>query len=313
MTRSDSRTHRSQQQPVVTFESFPAFNFNSNRKRESRELSPVTFSSRSSHHNRPHQSPSRSQSRDSTQFRSQDGHYIAEGIFKADGQRVYPSFSNNARHTHPRSPSRSSSNRPPFYPSPKIVSGPKSRGSSNSYSFPSGFRDFHETFYGNRDGKHKSRPSAPFRSHQEPIDNSLLGSGNFEVLSGGTFYSDDKNNFRHPYDSFLDNEFYDDRRGYNQPHTNNYVDDFFSNFRDFSEFAVRRADKPRHDDFFGDGSSQFGQALPASDATRAESQHVISHDSRMSGSEDSHAVVKPLGHRPQKHPRSDAADWCGAK
>jgi hypothetical protein len=123
---------------------------------------------------------------------------------------------------------------------------------------PNGFRDFHETFYGHRD-----KPRLGSQSHRQddfaPVDNSLLGSGNFEVLSGGTFYEEDGGGHgqRHPYDSFLDNSYpYNDGGHYNQPHSNNYVDDFFSNFRDFSEFAVRRSDRDDRDDFFGGFASE---------------------------------------------------------
>lgn len=68
------------------------------------------------------------------------------------------------------------------------------------------------------------------------------------MLRGGTFYDlDDTNAHQHGYDHLLhDEEFvlFPSRRPHHpSPPRTNYVDDFFSNFRDFSEFAVRRSDE----------------------------------------------------------------------
>ncbi|KAF2365475.1 hypothetical protein FHG87_003759 [Trinorchestia longiramus] len=280
---SDSNTSNSNhhQQPLVSFESFSMFNFPKFGERNSRELGGSSVSrstnQRGSLNQRRHQAASTYQQTPSTRsspstLRSRSGeaqqYHPREGIYKAEGQRIYPSF-NGGRSSFsrpaPAHTARSASNRRPFYPSQKLVSGPKSRSSSNTHnSLPNGFRDFHETFYGHRD---KQRPGS--HSHRQddfsPVDNSLLGSGNFEVLSGGTFYDDDGGggggagfgNQRHPYDSFLDHGYpYNEGGHYNQPHSNNYVDDFFSNFRDFSEFAVRRSDRDDRDDFFGGHASE---------------------------------------------------------
>ena len=261
-TRHDGRhfIHQAQQQPVVAFDSFPVFNLHSNG-REGRKLASASFRAQP-HEQQVHHNPNRSQSRSSSKLRSRDGHFISDSVFRSDGHRIYPKSERLSGVTYsqssPRVSSRSSfsSSRPPFYPSPKVVHGPESRDSTRSYSFPKGFRDFHETFYGKKGNK-----KVQSRRHQDykPVDNSLLGSGNFEVLSGGTFYGNEKKS-RHPYDSHLDGEysFDDERDSYFQPH-DNYVDDFFSNFRDFSEFAARRSDR---DDFFGHGTDNVEHILP---------------------------------------------------
>lgn len=278
MSDVDPSSSNRRQQPLVPFESFPVFNFPKFGERNSRELGgPVSFApsqrtttaggsvqQRDQRRQKAASTYPQPSSQSNLRSRSGEPQYPRDGIFKAEGQRIYPSF-NRGRNSYVQQVhnARSASNRRPFYPSQKVSHGPKSRSSSNNRnSLPNGFRDFHETFYG-----HKKRPVS--HSHRQndyaPVDNSLLGSGNFEVLSGGTFYDDDKgghSNNRHPYDSFLDNgyPYNDGGNPYHQPHSNNYVDDFFSNFRDFSEFAVRRSDRghreKERDDFFGGYASE---------------------------------------------------------
>lgn len=101
------------------------------------------------------------------------------------------------------------------------------------------------------------RPAArsPYVSGYEPIaDNSLLGSGNFEVLSGGVYRDSSDyhpvNNYNN-YNNYNTNNYNNNNyntNNYNNNYNNNYQQpgtpdyptsffdgDFFSNFRDFAD------------------------------------------------------------------------------
>ncbi|XP_063881603.1 uncharacterized protein LOC135111824 [Scylla paramamosain] len=180
-----------------------------------------------------------------------------------DGQRFYPSFSG-----HHISPQISPSSRAPFFPSrpiPPHVPGPRgSRFLTRGVGFrerpnptprdPVGFRELHHQGPPVRETSSHITPDAAFSASRRPFhreqehfghDNSILGSGNFEVLRGGTFYDLEDTNGHQHYDHLLHGDdfgFFPAVRPPSPPHTN-YVDDFFSNFRDFSEFAKRRSDE----------------------------------------------------------------------
>lgn len=174
-----------------------------------------------------------------------------------EGQRLYPTY-NPRRHPFPPS-----NNKPFFPPTPRKPGPPRPRSHFNPNAHesirgstfrpshgprlgPKGFNDFHDTFYGpghggGREAIHRPEfhfpSSKPHREHEYPNENSLLGSGNFEILRGGTFYDPgDYHLNHHPYDHLLDGGY---SPFHSNSHSNNYVDDFFSNFRDFSEFAAR--------------------------------------------------------------------------
>lgn len=203
------------------------------------------------------------------EFRQGDGseqpHTQDEDFLRPEGQRFYHSF--NSRHpSHQFSPS----SRAPFFPSPPIPPRvPDPRGSrfltrglgfrespNHSQRGLVGFRDLHHQGPPVRETSSRIKPDATFAASRRPFhreqeqfghDNTILGSGNFEVLRGGTFYDlDDTNGHQHGYDHLLHGDdfvlFPSARPPPSPPHTN-YVDDFFSNFRDFSEFAVRRSDE----------------------------------------------------------------------
>lgn len=199
--------------------------------------------------------------------------HTEEDFIVPQSQRFYPTFG-------PRLPPPSlPPPRRPFFPSaPSSPTATGSRFNGHGPGFresPSirdnrGFRDFHDTFYG---PGHEaiSRPEFTFPSSRRPVhreeeylDNTLLGSGNFEILRGGTFYDDDDD---HAYDHLLHEGYYGSHASHNIPHSNNHVDDFFSNFRDFSEFAARRSDdgEPTLED-----GSYFGQGFASEHL-----QHVI--------------------------------------
>ena len=130
----------------------------------------------------------------------------------------------------------------PSFPQGRLFAPPPRRGRGSSSSFsrrrPS-FRGF---------GPHEAFASYNFNDYG-PLDNSLLGSGNFEVIKGGTFYDNDDPHLNHnPYDPYLDNSYVVFPHSGNDHH-HNHVDDFFSNFRDFSEFATRRSGN----DFYDEG------------------------------------------------------------
>lgn len=102
----------------------------------------------------------------------------------------------------------------------------------------------HSTFGGKY--SHSNRgPSGvyPAESHDHIdryVDNNLLGSGNFEVVRGGTFYADEdayhSNGFTHsssPHHHSDDGDYYHHNghsSGFGSPGT-----DFFANFRDFAD------------------------------------------------------------------------------
>ncbi|XP_045115470.1 uncharacterized protein LOC123507032 isoform X1 [Portunus trituberculatus] len=171
-----------------------------------------------------------------------------------DGQRFYPSFNGHI----------SPSSRAPFFPSrpiPPHAPGPRgSRFLTRGVGFrerpnttprdPVGFRELHHQGPPVRETSSHIKPDAAFSASRRPFhreqehfghDNSILGSGNFEVLRGGTFYDLEDTNGHQHYDHLLHGDdfgFFPAVQPPSPPHTN-YVDDFFSNFRDFSEFAKR--------------------------------------------------------------------------
>ncbi|XP_042877806.1 PGC-1 and ERR-induced regulator in muscle protein 1-like isoform X3 [Penaeus japonicus] len=271
-------------EPPHRFESFPTFDFPEfHSERISPQTASASFGDRS--FSPAHQfPPSRGGRR--TEAPPEDAH--------TDDQRFIPTI-------HPHS---LPSHHQPFFPSPPLpprTPGPRGgRFNSHSPGFrenhrqreeSTGFRDFHETFYGPGAREAIHNPDFTFPNSRRPhhreqeygaLDNSLLGSGNFEVLRGGTYFDpDDPNSHGHGYDHFLDEGYAVFPNSHNAPPTNNYVDDFFSNFRDFSEFAVRRSDEGEtldDESFFGPGyaSEHVHQVLEASNKTEdaADSEHT---------------------------------------
>ncbi|XP_066957506.1 uncharacterized protein [Macrobrachium rosenbergii] len=193
-----------------------------------------------------------------------------------DSQRFYPNFNPRFTPSHQGPASQS------FYPSTLPTSrGPALRTArfnghgpgfreSSGFRNTAGFRDFHDTFYGPGTREAVNRPDFVFPSSKrpahpenEPLDNTLLGSGNFEILKGGTFFDEDDPNIYDGYDhdQLLHGDYYGSHSPSNRPHTNNHVDDFFSNFRDFSEFAARRSDEGGVDDHSFFGSEQISHVV----------------------------------------------------
>lgn len=275
-------------EPPFRFESFPTFEFPEfHSERITPENTPASLGDRS--FSPAHQfPPSRGGASRRVEAPLEDAH--------TDDQRFIPTI-------HPHS---LPSHHQPFFPSPPLpprTPGPRGgRFNSHGPGFrehprqreePSGFRDFHETFYGPgaREALHKPEFTFPTNRrplHREqeygPLDNTLLGSGNFEVLRGGTYFDpDDPNSHGHGYDHFLDDGYAVFPNSHNAPPTNNYVDDFFSNFRDFSEFAVRRSDEGEtttldDESYFGPGfaSEHVQRVVAASNGTEtgADSEHA---------------------------------------
>lgn len=196
------------------FPSFPSFHFGekaeSNPPRQTRDI----FLPR-------HAGNSQRDNRQQRQYRSD--------VFLPQSQRFFPSF-------NPHPPQRESHNRQTFFPSGPYLGA---RGGG-----PSPFPSRSPSFRSHRGHEAVHSPKFAFASNKYkehgPVDNSILGSGNFEVIKGGTFYDNDDPHLNHnPYDPYLDNSYVVFPSG--NPHTHNHVDDFFSNFRDFSEFANRRS------------------------------------------------------------------------
>ena len=262
-----------QQHSLHAFESFPRFNFESfPERRESRAIARPSYVE----HRPPvrHSEPVRQNFDASARIihSSNERFYNHPPAYHSSGPRLHQKVS--VGHSHfsrdsKKQPSRKSHFRPKnsFGPAKSYSSAKAFSSSSNKrqrekkkqYSFPSGFRDFHETFYGKKRAEVRTRQN----KEDERVDNSLLGSGNFEVLTGGMYKNSNKNIHKvhhHPYDSYLDEDYsYSERQPQYKEH-NNYVDDFFSNFRDFSEISERRKPKPQHydDDHFGyDSENQY--------------------------------------------------------
>ena len=197
----------------------------------------------------------------------------SEDIIQTDSQRLFPTFNPRRPAPHRNQGIRHGRGGRAFFapaPSPPPPPGPRGGKSYNGHGL-NGFRDFHETFPGSRgpgvrEAIHRPQFAYPTYNNNEyaPVDNSLLGSGNFEVLSGGTFYdSDDLHLNHHPYDHYLDNSYVVFPAGHNAP-PNNHVDDFFQNFRDFSEFAVRRSGSDQKEEYYepGLGSEHIIHTVP---------------------------------------------------
>lgn len=180
------------------------------------------------------------------------------------------------------------------------------------------------------DTSFSSASRRPFHREHEHFghDNSILGSGNFEVLSGGTFYDlDDTNGHQHGYDHLLHDEdfvLFPSRRPHHpSPPRTNYVDDFFSNFRDFSEFAVRRSDegeaKQYDTDYYGRGygsehvhiySNASNTTLPekkatSDNSTKADPTAIDSDPEKKQGNmDDAHAAASQSQQRPHRQPKN---------
>lgn len=107
-----------------------------------------------------------------------------------------------------------------FFPPPFFRNGPP-LGHSRPYFSP------HET--GNRFGAGRS------------FDQAILGSGDFGVIRGGTFYQDDDPPPRSSFESDELLGYYSNNNGHGRPHATPfspkafYPDDQFANFRDFAD------------------------------------------------------------------------------
>ncbi|KAK6638742.1 hypothetical protein RUM43_007010 [Polyplax serrata] len=131
------------------------------------------------------------------------------------GQHFYPSFAPVFSLGHSR-PHQLFHQQEPFYTS-------KSRAAT---TFSSDYNPFRNSF---RDTSYK----VPINFDDDAISNNILGSGNFGILRGGTYYNEED-------DYGLFNSHYSNnghgRPYYSNPRPQKYTNgDFFSNFRDFAE------------------------------------------------------------------------------
>ncbi|XP_069188589.1 uncharacterized protein [Procambarus clarkii] len=247
-------------------------------------------------------------------------HTPEDDIIIPDGQSFYPSFNG---HPIPVLPPL----HPAFFPSAPVPARapgarggrflPRGPGYRENQREQASLRDLRNSFHGSgmREGLRK-----PFHREQEHenLDNSLLGSGNFEILRGGTFYDDDDpNGFQPEYDHLLDDAYLAFPGPHSAPHTNNYVDDFFSNFRDFSEFAVRKGnagEQPFLDDgtFYGSGfaSEQVHQvvASPKSDNSSVTSENKNETDANVKTNDKTKAQQMPENSNREVSKTSSEAD-----
>lgn len=154
----------------------------------------------------------------------------------SDEQRFFPSF------PAPPSPylnpfaSNGGFGRPPLFPGPTANRAPSR---------------FHPQFGPKYTQPHTNRgpgSAYPAESHDRYLHTNLLGSGNFEVVRGGTYYGDDDDGYHHTtggtapghYQQQEDDDGYFHHNGHASPHgyRNNPSaggGDFFANFRDFAD------------------------------------------------------------------------------
>lgn len=147
---------------------------------------------------------------------------------------------------------------------PLVPSQPDPRPTSSSDDEVFAEQNFFPSFF--RGGALQLPPSRPFsnRPHsgssyrQSPpsrpaFDESILGSGDFVVLRGGTFYGDGEHHHRPSYDHFgSGSSFHDSDHGrpFALPlESTHYSDDPFANFKDFADLT-------------GGMESDFSHAIP---------------------------------------------------
>ena len=120
--------------------------------------------------------------------------------------------------------------RPPLFPGPAANRAP-------SRYYP----QFGPSKYSPSLGPPPNRgPSNVFSSaenHDHYQDNNLLGSGNFEVVRGGTYYQEDDGlDYYHQHGHDHDGDYYPHHNGHSAPHGYRVPgQDFFANFRDFAD------------------------------------------------------------------------------
>ncbi|XP_065352617.1 uncharacterized protein LOC135947659 [Cloeon dipterum] len=155
-----------------------------------------------------------------------------------DSQHYYPSFS-SIFSGHPLGHSR-----PPIFDDPpsnhRARHIPYALQQANSFD---AFATSNKNKFPSSSPSSKEVPSGPAASaggsSSSSSDQSVLGSGNFGVIKGGTFYEDD-------YDSGSSNDdffYYGGGRpsysyNYRPTHQSASSDDFFANFRDFADITA---------------------------------------------------------------------------
>jgi len=87
-------------------------------------------------------------------------------------------------------------------------------------------------------GGYSTNPGTSYNQLQSLEDNSILGSGNFEILKGGTFYEED--DYRRPYSN--------NRPA--QPYNYYGNNDIFHNFRDFADIKGDRKNNNYQEGFY---------------------------------------------------------------
>jgi len=151
---------------------------------------------------------------------------------ESDEQRFFPSFP-APYHPFGRGPGRA-----PLFPGPAANRAPSRYNSPPPYN-------------GNRAPPNRGPLSAfSAESHERYQDSNQLGSGNFAVVRGGTYYADNDDiyhghgGYHNPGDD--DDYYHPYSNGHSQPHgyrggnrgnTNNGGGDFFANFRDFADIS----------------------------------------------------------------------------
>ncbi|CAL8134614.1 unnamed protein product [Orchesella dallaii] len=211
----------------------------------------------------------------------------------SDEQRFFPSFPAPAPYLNPFS-SGGNFGRPPLFPGPtanrapsrfhpqfgpKYTSPPPNRGPSSAY---------------------------PAESHDRYLHTNLLGSGNFEVVRGGTYYGDDDEGYHstgggggggggagHYHQE--DDDSYFHHNGHSSPHgyRNNPSaggGDFFANFRDFADInPPSRSFSHHHEtvaDIEPDGSASHEQPKNILDKLESSSDKIEVHQEYTSRDKD---------------------------
>lgn len=147
-------------------------------------------------------------------------------VVKSESQQIYPSTTEYESSEQPSGPDSHSQAAQNFYP-PFFRESPPLGHSRPYYPVPEG----------QTNGK---------LSNGRAFDQSILGSGDFGVIRGGTFYGEDDPPFANDENNeygfyFGDNENANNNNGHGRPHADAFIQKFtypeeqFANFRDFAE------------------------------------------------------------------------------
>lgn len=201
----------------------------------------------------------------------------------SDEQRFFPSFpAPPSPYLNPFASTGGGFARPPLFPGPTANRAPSR---------------FHPQFghkYNHPQTNRGPGNAYPAESHDRYLHTNLLGSGNFEVVRGGTYYGDDDDGYHHTggtgpaHYHQEDDDSYFHHNGHSAPYRNNPSaggGDFFANFRDFADINPPSRSFSHHHETVADadphGSSSHEHTLDQPknilDKLESSSDHIEVH------------------------------------